>query len=366
MGVGEENGVAPTGDRRQGLRWLRRGVSLLIFLAVLGFFVLPQIADAGEALHTLSDVDTPWLALGIILEIACLLSYSLLTRSVLPEGRPSFWWLFRCDITGNGVSHVVPGGAAAASALRYRLIRDGGAEREDVLVATAVQGVGSAFVLNLLLWCALVVSIPRGGWHPIYLTAAIVCAIVVAGTVLLFVAFTRGEEQTHALGRRVAGWSPARFRGRIDDGVRRSSARFGRVLGHGPTMRRAALWATANWVLDAASLWVFLAAYGWHASPLDLAVAFGLANVVAMVPITPGGIGIIEGVLIPTLVGFGGPDAEVLLGVVSWRLIQFWAPIPAALACFLSLQAQPRAGRGARAIKASAVTLFSRKPEPPP
>ena len=70
------------------------------------------------------------------------------------------------------------------------------------------------------------------------------------------------------------------------------------------------IWAAANWLFDAASLWVFLFAFGQAVLPIDLLVAYGLANILAVIPITPGGLGVIEGVLIPTLVGFGVPPTD--------------------------------------------------------
>ena len=69
-----------------------------------------------------------------------------------------------------------------------------------------------------------------------------------------------------------------------------------------------------NWLLDAASLWVFVRAFGGALDIDALLVAFGLANIFAVIPITPGGLGIVEGVYIPTLIGFGadppGGDAR--------------------------------------------------------
>jgi uncharacterized membrane protein YbhN (UPF0104 family) len=60
----------------------------------------------------------------------------------------------------------------------------------------------------------------------------------------------------------------------------------------------------------------------------------------AFLPISPGGLGIIEAVMIPSLVGFGTPRAVAVLGVVSWRLFNFWVPIPTAGLCYLSLRTQ--------------------------
>jgi len=100
-------------------------------------------------------------------------------------------------------------------------------------------------------------------------------------------------------------------------------------------------WATANWLLDAAALWVFLRAFG-GTLPLDaLLVSFGLANILASIPITPGGLGIVEGVYIPTLVGFGMSRSVATLGVLSYRLAQYWLPILLGGFAYLSLRVGP-------------------------
>ena len=87
------------------------------------------------------------------------------------------------------------------------------------------------------------------------------------------------------------------------------------------------LWASLNWLLDAASLWVFLRAFGGTLEIDALLIAFGLANIFAVIPITPGGLGIVEGIYIPTLVGFGLRRRVATLGVASYRLAQYWLPI---------------------------------------
>ena len=56
-------------------------------------------------------------------------------------------------------------------------------------------------------------------------------------------------------------------------------------------------------------------------------MAFGLANLLAALPITPGGLGIVEGIYIPTLVGFGVARTIAALGVAPYRLVQYWLPM---------------------------------------
>ena len=94
------------------------------------------------------------------------------------------------------------------------------------------------------------------------------------------------------------------------------------------TLWWAFTWAALNWLLDAACLWVFLWSFGSVVSPIDLLVAYGLANVLAAIPITPAGLGVVEAVLITSLVGFGVPHSQAILAVLAYRLVNFWIPIP--------------------------------------
>jgi hypothetical protein len=276
----------------------------------------------------------------VTLEILSLVGFSLLTRSVLPDRRPSFTWIFRSDITGLGVSHVVPAGAAVSSTLRYRLLHEGGAPAEDVVVGLAVQGVGSMLVLVAMLWVALVASVPLIGFQEGYVVAAGVAGLVIAVVVAAVVAVSQGHDHVRALSHRLLRPLPNAMQGRVERALDQGAAQVAQLLADRSGLRRLVSWASWNWVLDAASLWVFLAAYGWWADPIGLAVGYGLANTVAALPISPGGLGVIEGILIPSLVALGGPSAEVVLGVVTWRLFEFWAPIPAAALCYASLRTQ--------------------------
>jgi hypothetical protein len=44
---------------------------------------------------------------------------------------------------------------------------------------------------------------------------------------------------------------------------------------------------------------------------------------------------------VPTIVGFSTPQGIALLGVLTWRLAQYWMPMPLAALAYLSLRAGP-------------------------
>jgi uncharacterized protein (TIRG00374 family) len=108
----------------------------------------------------------------------------------------------------------------------------------------------------------------------------------------------------------------------------------------------ALVFALGNWLLDAACLWVCLAAFGAVVQPGLVLTAYGAANLLGLLPITPGGLGVVEGVLMPALVAFGVGGAVAVLGVLAWRVLQFWLPIPVGGAAYVALRvADLRAGR---------------------
>ncbi|HEX5266427.1 MAG TPA: YbhN family protein, partial [Acidimicrobiales bacterium] len=267
-----------------------------------------------------------------------LAAYAQLTLSLLPHRVLRLERVFRINFATLSISHVVPAGVAAGGTLGYRLLTGSGVAGPDAAFALALQGIGSAVVLNSLLWVGLIVSIPLYGFNPLYGTAAVLGILLIGFVTSIAVLMTRGEERAVRVLRAVAGRVPVITADRTEALFRRLAVRLQELTSDRTRLWRCVGWAAANWLLDAASLWVFLLAFGSAANPDGLIVAYGLANVLAALPITPGGLGVVEGVLIPSLVGFNMSKGVATLGVLSWRLVNFWLPIPTGGATYLSLR----------------------------
>lgn len=316
-----------------------------MFAAVFHFLVLPQIGGTRRALGLLSDLNPLLLVAAVLLEGLALAAYGQLTRSLLPaEQRPDSWRMYRIVLSSLALNHVVPGGAAAGGVLQYRLLTRAGVDPAQASFAMAAQGLGSALVLNGLLWVGLVVSIPATGFQPLYATAAAVGALlllVAAGAVL---ALTRGRDRTVRTIARLADRIPKVDPDRVAHAFERVAGQLATFTQRPRLAVTAIAWAAANWLLDIAVLWLFLAAFGYRAPIAGLLVAYGLANVLAAIPLSPGGLGVIEATLIVTLVGFGVPRAAASLAVATYRLVQFWLPIPMGAAAWASLAGTHRRG----------------------
>lgn len=333
---------------RNPLSWapppLRRAFAWLAAALVVGYLVVPQLGGARRSLDLLRNVDPALLALAAALQAGSILSQAALTLSVLPSSaRPGFADMARIELASTAVSHTVPGGTAAGTALAYRQLTRAGVAGADAGFAVATRGLGSALVLNVLLWLALVVWIPAEGFHPLYSTAAVLGALLLGGFGALVLMLARHEERAARVVQAVAGRVPFLDEERVPDVVGRLAERLRTLASQPAVMLRAVGWSTAYWLGSAASLWVFLAAFGHRAGVVSTMVAFGLANVLAVIPVTPRGLGIVEATLIPMLIGFGAQRAQATVGVLAWRFVSFWLPIPAGGLAYVSLRIVPGA-----------------------
>jgi uncharacterized protein (TIRG00374 family) len=235
------------------------------------------------------------------------------------------------------VSHVVPAGSLVGVGLGYRLLTRSGVKPAKAVSGKALQTIGSAVVLNLMLGGALVFAlILHGGdrrYTPIAAAGLALLLLVIGATVLILRREARVIAFVTGLLARLPHVDPGSGERLIDS----LASTLRQLFSDRAFLRQTLVWATLNWVLDAMSLWCFVHAFGHGLGPVGLVVAYGLANVAAALPFTPGGLGVVEGILVPTLVAFSTPRGIAILGVLSYRLVSFWLPIPIGLACYAPL-----------------------------
>ncbi len=319
-----------------------RPIQIVLAGAVVYFFVLPLVPGFRDAVNDLNKIEPAYLYVGIGLQAASLLAYSLLTKAALGESGQhiSTLRLYRIQLSTKALGNIVPGGSAASSTLGYKLITMCGAKGTDAAFALATAGIGSAVVLNLILWFGLIVSIPIRGVNPVYGTAAVIGVILMTFAAFLIFGLVEGQGRSERLVRTIAR------RLRFDEHhaaevLAHLGQRIEEMYRDKQLLKRVVGWATVNWALDAVSLYVFLRAFGGNVAIDGLIVAFGIANVFSVVPITPGGLGIVEGIYIPMLVGFGLGRRTATVGIISYRVGQYWLPILIGWMCYLSLQFGP-------------------------
>ena len=209
---GNQRAAPPPRVRRKLLPRNVKITLMVLFLFFVGEYVLlPELASARKEFHQLSHLNFLWLVLGVLFEIGALVAYAELTRTVLSPGAPSRFRIFRINMWALTISHTLPGGTVPGSAASYRLLTEPGAPGGTVSGSTAAfglatQGIGSAVVLNVIFWLALLISIPLQGYNPLYGFAAILGVLLIAIFAGVVYLLTRGEKHAQPSS---SGWPTA-------------------------------------------------------------------------------------------------------------------------------------------------------------
>ncbi len=329
-------------DTPRRRRTFRFTLKLLAMCAATYFFVLPLIPGFRSAWTELQRVRPALLIVGLLLELAAFFCYALLMRASLgAAGRHiTRFNMFRIQMSTRALSSIVPGGSAAGSALGYRLLTLSGTRGADAGFALATVGLGSAVVLNLMLWLGLIVSIPIRGAEPLYGFVAVVGVVVMAVAAAIVFGLMEGQGRSE----RAIRWAARKVR--VDENkaarvLAQVANRLEELVRDKRMLATVAFWASLNWVFDMAALWVFVRAFGASIDIDALIIAFGIANVLSAIPVTPGGLGYVDTGYITLLVGFGLPRRMATLGVGTYRFAQFFFPILLGGLTYLTLRLGP-------------------------
>lgn len=315
--------------------WLRKGFFACVGLVIVEYVVLPQLLGAGKSLHLLSQLEPFWLILALLLELGSWVAYAASLR-ILLRGGVRLMHLVRLVLATTGLSHVFPGGAAGGAGLGYELLTSEGIPGSEAGIVLATEAIGSAVVLNILLLLALLITIPLAGLHPVYVVVALLGLVALLLLAALLLLFTAGEESAVRAVRALGRYLPRLGEDHAEKLVRQIGDAVTALATEHRRVRMAALWSALNWLLDAGALWCCFAALGHFLNPVELFAAYGIANVLAVIPITPGGLGIIEASAAGLIVSFGTPSTVATLGVLGWRLMNFWLPIPLGAVAYLT------------------------------
>ena len=335
---GEHELEAPTGRRRS----VRRTAVWLAISAVSLYLVAPSVIEAFGSWRQIQRLSPAWLGAMAALELAALACLWEVQRVSLRDAR---WQpVIASQLAGNALAKVAPGGGAMGSALQYKmLVRAGAPPAATVTALTAVNVLVFAMVLAMP-----VLAIPalvRGGVNDkLEHTAFAGLVVFVAASALGAVLLTKdaplawvGRLVQRVRNRLRRGHEPLR---RLPDRLLRERDRLLATLG--PRWKRALLATVGRWTFDYLTLLAALAAIGAHPRPGLVLLAFCGAQVLAQIPVTPGGLGFVEAGLSAMLVLAGVSAGDALLATFAYRLFSYWLPLPLGL---LAFALHSRAGR---------------------
>ena len=290
-------------------------LSIGLAVGLLAFF-LPHALGIGwdDTEHQLASIPRWDIVCLVAVWAAGLWLHTIVLRRSLPG--LSRTRAFALNLGGSSISNVLPFGGAAGIGLNYAMLRSWGYNRLQITAFATV----SNLVVALVKIAIAVVGLIALSFMPDI--AAQLSRPTSPGAIAVFssVAILAG-----------AGiWAYRRWGRRRDGGVMAWVAQLWEQCAH--VLRRGwrglAVGGIGYPMLQVALMWSCLIALQVHVSVGAVLAAFAVERMLSLVPITPGGVGVVETAATATLVGFGADPVGAAAGIVLFRVFSYLIEIP--------------------------------------
>ncbi len=312
--------------RREGSGRLRRTVAVVIAGVAL-YTLAPALTGVFASWPRLSTLAPLWVAATLLGEVASIACSVGLLRLAVRVGHVRD--VAAASLAGAAVTNTVPGGDVVGAGVQFRMLHRAGIDTADAAGGLAVAStldVAGHFLLPVFALPALggadvnrdltdAALLGVGGFAIIALAALVALAYDAPLRVV-----GRGVEWIVAHVARRRPWSTSLPRRLLEqrDLVRHELGRH---------WWQAALLVAGHIGFDYASLLAAVHAAGARPNAAAIMVVYSAAAVVALVPITPGGLGVVEASLASLLVLAGVPSTRAVLGTLAYRIGSYWLPI---------------------------------------
>jgi uncharacterized protein (TIRG00374 family) len=312
--------------------------ALVIAVAGLAIYlVLPKLIAVFGAWPRLSTLNPVWFAVALAAELLSFTCNFALQKLAL---RTSAWFpVVTAGLAGNAVTNSLPGGEAAGAAVQFGMLTTAGFDTGTAvggLAAFSLIGIGGLLALPVFALPAILAGVPvsPGLAHTALLGIAGFAAFAVFGEIVL-----RADWPLAAAGRaaqRLRNWATRGRRPPVT-GLDR------RLLDQRDTIRgvldrkwwQAALLTAGRLGFDYGCLLAALCATGASPQPSLVLLAYAAAGIVALLPLTPGGLGIVEASLSGLLVLAGVRAGYAVLAILAYRIASYWLPLLAGPPAYL-------------------------------
>ncbi|HET6870626.1 MAG TPA: YbhN family protein [Solirubrobacteraceae bacterium] len=323
----------------KGRGWVRvtgRVVTLLLGGVSL-YLLAPKVISVLASWPQLKTLNPAEFALALLFESISYVSLWSMQRIALHA--TSWFAVGTAQLASGAIGSIVPGGAATAGAFAYRMLTRAGVRSDDVasgIAASSIASTAAVFALPVLALPAIIggLAAPRN-----LITAAYVgVAGFVAVAVLAAAAF--GWDRPLLIVGRGARWLIQRVKhdSAADLPERLTSQRDRMKTTFGQRWHVAIAGAIGKVGFDYLALVCCLAAVGARPHPSLVLLAYVGGALLALIPITPGGLGFVEAGLTGMLTAAGVGAQQALVSTLAYRVASFWLPLPAGAIAYMLFQ----------------------------
>jgi uncharacterized protein (TIRG00374 family) len=314
-----EDHEPPARGKYWWVRWAVIALALIV-LAVEASLVWDQLA---KAWMSLLSANWWWVLAAVAAAMLSMHSFAQIQRTLLRSAGVVVhqWRSEAAFYAGNALSTTMPGGPVLSATFVYRQQRSWGASPVvaswQLVMSGALQVVGLAL---LGLGGAFLLGAKNNPFSLLFTLGGFVALLLLAQAVA-----TR-PELIDGIGIRVLGWVNSARGKPPETGLRKWRETLDQLESVSLNRRELAVafsWSFFNWVADVACLAFAAYAAGGKPSLAGLTVAYAAARAVGSIPLMPGGLLVVEAVLVPGLVSSGMTLPDAISGMLIYRLVSW-------------------------------------------
>jgi putative heme transporter len=324
--------AARLGDRalavlRHNWRHLRLAITVIV-LGVAAYFLVGRAGELKAAGHLLARMSWSWIGLAVLAEAASMVAFAGMQRLLLRAGgvRLRFGTLVEITLAGNALATTLPGGVAWAASWAFGQFKRRGVEPFLRVWVFLVAGAVSSFALFVVVFAGIELAGSHGPLSSLRWLALALASVPVVAVMIVFLRRFRpllavSNRATEFLSQVPGGtWIVRMLRTLFDrlDAIHMGATRWAEVLG----------FALLNWLYDCMVVVVTMLALHIAVPWRGIFVIYGLTQIAASFPITPGGLGVVEGGLVALLHAFGVSIEQAVAATLVYRLVSFWGLVP--------------------------------------
>jgi uncharacterized protein (TIRG00374 family) len=300
----------------------------LLAIGLVVWVLSDHSAELANASAYLTHIRWEWLVLAVVLEFLSIVSYAFVQQELLAAGgiKAPLGWMTSVTLANLAITNSLPTGSIVSTIFTYRQYRNRGSD--EILAGWAILALLVVTSVTLAILAATGVAIAGsessnqdlvGVTFGILFVVLVAAALFVQRRILLFLLLW-SVSVLRSVSPRIAT--------RPDQAVKSLIKRLDAVRATPLELFAAVIWGFMNWILDCSCLVFSFFALGIKVPWRGLLLAYGAGQLAANLPITPGGLGVVEGSITVALVAFGGQEYSTVAAVFLYRVISFWGELP--------------------------------------
>lgn len=302
--------------------------SLLILIVMLWFVGIDEVITA------LRIADMKFVAIAVIIQFFIFYLYTLRWKIINNVAKidVSIKNLLPMVLVGLGVNNITPAGRGGGEPVRaYILSREEGYPMEETFATVVADRALDTFpfiVLAIITIIGVTLYFDLDLWLIILMIVSVIAIIAVLAILIYMCVNDKfGDRVTNwiiGLVRRFYKKNSQTLEHKIEEVIKGFQDTMHTVISKKEVLRYALPLAFIIWIFEILRVFFVFMAFGAEVSPIIIGEVFILASLIGMIPLLPGGVGAVDGVMILFYSAAGITASISAAATVVERLISFW------------------------------------------